>query len=31
MDNVMLIRLIAGVCFMVVLFVLIHRRRRKVT
>jgi preprotein translocase subunit SecG len=31
MDNVMLIRLIAGVCFMVVLFVLIQRRRRKVT
>lgn len=31
MDNVTVIRVIAGVCFFVVLFILIQRRRRKIT
>ena len=31
MDNVTMIRLLAGICFLIVLGVLIQRRRRKVT
>lgn len=31
MDNVTLIRLVAGVLFVVVLFVLIQRRKKKIT
>jgi hypothetical protein len=30
MDNVTLIRVIAGVCFVIVLFILIQRRRKRV-
>ena len=30
MDNVELIRVIAGICFVIVLFVLIQRRRKRV-
>ncbi len=30
MDNVTLIRMVAGVLFVIVLFVLIQRRRKKV-
>ena len=31
MDNVMMIRLIAGALFVIVLFVLIQRRRKRVS
>ena len=31
MDNVTLIRVFAGVCFLVVLAVLVQRRRKKLT
>ena len=31
MDNVMLIRIVAGVMFFVVLFILIQRRRKRVS
>lgn len=30
MDNVTLIRVISGVCFFIVLFILIQRRRKRV-
>ena len=30
MDNVTLIRLVAAVCFVVVLFIVIQRRRKRV-
>lgn len=30
MDNVSLIRIFAGVCFLIVLFVLIQRRRKRI-
>jgi len=30
MDNVTLIRVVAGICFVIVLVVLIHRRRKLV-
>jgi hypothetical protein len=30
MDNVTLVRLIAGVCFVVVLIVLIQRRKKRI-
>jgi preprotein translocase subunit SecG len=30
MDNTTLIRVIAGVCFVIVLFILIQRRRKRV-
>lgn len=30
MDNVTLIRLVSGICFMVILYVLIQRRRKRV-
>lgn len=30
MDNVTLIRVVAGVCFFVVLYILIQRRRKQV-
>jgi hypothetical protein len=30
MDNVTLIRVVSGVCFFIVLFILIQRRRKRV-
>ena len=30
MDNITLIRLVSGICFMVILYVLIQRRRKRV-
>jgi hypothetical protein len=30
MDNVELIRTVAGVCFLIVLYVLVQRRRKRV-
>lgn len=30
MDNVTLIRIVAGACFVIVLYILIQRRRKKV-
>jgi hypothetical protein len=30
MDNVTLIRIIAGICFVIVLFIMIQRRRNRV-
>jgi len=30
MDNVTLIRIVAGICFVIVLMVLIQRRRKRV-
>jgi hypothetical protein len=30
MDNVTMIRVIAGICFVIVLFILIQRRRKRV-